>query len=73
MSNPFKFGRVVQNRQFCNREQELKDIKSAIRSGNSLWLYSPRRFGKTSLVIRSFSQIDDVKTIYFDLHNMVIM
>jgi len=70
MVNPFQFGRVVQNEQFCNRKKELADIKSAIRSGNSLWLYSPRRFGKTSLVIKSFSQIDDVKTIYFDLYNI---
>lgn len=70
MVNPFQFGRVVKQKQFCNRKKELTDLESAIRSGNSLWLYSPRRFGKTSLVMRSFSQIEDVKTIYFDLFSI---
>ena len=70
MINPFQFGKVVRDKQFCNRQRELRDLISAIKSGNSLWLYSPRRFGKTSLVVNAFSSIEDVKTVYFDLFNV---
>lgn len=70
MINPFQFGRVVRNKQFCNRKSELRNLTAAIKSGNSLWLYSPRRFGKTSLVVNAFSEIEDVKTIYFDLFHI---
>ncbi len=70
MVNPFQFGKVVRDKQFCNRQRELRDLISAIKSGNSLWLYSPRRFGKTSLVVNAFSRIKDVKTVYFDLFNI---
>lgn len=37
----------------------------------SLWLYSPRRYGKTSLVLEAFSQITDIQTIYIDLFGSV--
>lgn len=70
MKNPFQFGRVVQQKQFCNRRKELQELKNSIQSGNSLWLYSPRRYGKTSLVMNAFSQIEDVRTIYFDLFHI---
>lgn len=70
MNNPFQFGRVVRDKQFCNRQRELRDLIASIKGGNSLWLYSPRRYGKTSLVVNAFSQIEEVKTIYFDLFNI---
>jgi AAA+ ATPase superfamily predicted ATPase len=70
MKNPFQFGQVVQKNQFCNRRKELQEVIDSIQSKNSLWLYSPRRFGKTSLVMNAFSSISDVKTIYFDLFHI---
>ncbi len=70
MINPFQFGKVVRDKQFCNRQRELRDLAITIKSGNSLWLYSPRRLGKTSLVVNTFSHIKEVKTIYFDLFNI---
>ncbi len=70
MVNPFQFGKVVRDKQFCNRQRELHDLTSTIKNGNSLWLYSPRRYGKTSLIINVFSRIENVKTIYFDLFNI---
>lgn len=70
MINPFQFGRVVRDKQFCNRQRELRDLTATIKNGNSLWLYSPRRLGKTSLVVKAFSQIEETKTIYFDLFSI---
>jgi len=57
MVNPFQFGKVVRDKQFCNRQKELRNLTATIKSGNSLWLYSPRRFGKTSLIINVFQLV----------------
>ena len=34
---------------------ELERLVASVRSGNSLWLYSPRRYGKTSLIKKAFA------------------
>ncbi len=68
--NPFQFGTIVKGEDFCNREEELYTLKSYIKDGYSIWLYSPRRYGKSSLIQKTFSEIDDVTTIYFDLYNV---
>lgn len=70
MKNPFRFGQLVTGVHFCNRLTELKEIKKAIINGYSLWVYSPRRFGKTSLILKAFEEITDIKTIYLDLYNV---
>ncbi|MBW8050934.1 MAG: ATP-binding protein [Cytophagales bacterium] len=70
MRNPFKYGEIVKGEYFCNRTKELKEIKTAIYNRYSFWLYSPRRYGKTSLILESFNKIKNVKTIYFDLYNI---
>lgn len=70
MKNPFRFGQLVKGENFCNREQELKDIKKAIQNGYSFWIYSPRRFGKTSLILKAFDALPEIKTIYLDLYNI---
>lgn len=68
--NPFQFGTIVRGENFCNREEELSVLKSHIKDGYSVWLYSPRRYGKSSLIQKAFSEIEGVKTIYFDLYNV---
>lgn len=70
MKNPFRFGQLVKGENFCNRHEELKEIKQAINNNYSFWIYSPRRFGKTSLILRAFAQLPDVKTVYIDLYNI---
>ncbi|MDA3928827.1 MAG: ATP-binding protein [Prolixibacteraceae bacterium] len=72
-SNPFKFGKVVRDDSFCNRIAEMKDLHNYINDGISVWLYSPRRFGKTSLVKKVFNDLEEVKTIYIDLYNITSM
>ncbi|MBR1774325.1 MAG: ATP-binding protein [Bacteroidales bacterium] len=51
--NPFKFGTVVEDEYFTDRTEELKIVKSILHSENHLVLISPRRYGKTSLVLKS--------------------
>jgi|GEM_PF-5745150 len=56
MDNPFIFGAVVKGENFCDREQESKDILGLCKSHNSLILISPRRYGKTSLVVNTLEK-----------------
>ena len=48
--NPFKFGSVVSDDFFTNRESEYDLLSQIIASGNHVIMIAPRRFGKTSLV-----------------------
>ncbi len=68
--NPFQYGVVIDDRAFCNRKEEISYLKNQIRNGYSTWLFSPRRFGKTSLVEKVFRELNDTICIYIDLYNI---
>lgn len=53
MKNPFKFGTVVKEEFFTDRQKELQYICRVMDSENHLALISPRRFGKSSLVLKA--------------------
>lgn len=48
--NPFVYGEVVPASAFVDREVELDRLTSDLRDGQKIFLISPRRFGKSSLV-----------------------
>ncbi|MDY0374552.1 MAG: ATP-binding protein [Desulfobacterium sp.] len=50
MINPFTIKVISDPEFFCNRIKELDDLISFARSQTNVVLYSPRRYGKTSLV-----------------------
>lgn len=50
MRNPFEYGGVVSGDAFCNRKQELADLRRAMVNAEKLFVFSERRYGKTSLV-----------------------
>ena len=70
MVNPFKFGTVVENSFFTDRQNELQHIKSVLNSENHLILISPRRFGKTSLVVKALRE-SNRKHIMLNLQSVV--
>ncbi len=70
MENPFVFGKVVNKNNFCNRKEEIIQLKKYISNSFSVWLFAPRRYGKTSLIQRVFKETKNIKTIYFDLYNI---
>ncbi len=51
--NPFKFGTVVDGAFFTDRTGELPRIRQMLAGHNALVLISPRRYGKTSLVLKA--------------------
>jgi hypothetical protein len=50
VTNPFVYGEVVPASAFVDREEELARLTADLRSGQKIFLISPRRFGKSSLV-----------------------
>ncbi|HYL81492.1 MAG TPA: ATP-binding protein [Candidatus Acidoferrum sp.] len=51
MQNPFRFGGVVAGEDFADRRTELAELGRELRDGQHLFLLSPRRYGKTSLIL----------------------
>lgn len=70
MMNPFKFGTIVESSFFTDRRIELQHIKSVLNSENHLILISPRRFGKTSLVVKALQE-SERKHIMLNLQSVV--
>ena len=56
--NPFKFGTIVEEEFFTDRYQELPRIVHMTNSENHLVLIRPRRFGKSSWVVKAIKQLD---------------
>ena len=69
MLNPFTLKEVPFDGAFCNRENEQRDLAAFAKSAANVLLYSPRRYGKTSLVRRIQHTLskDDTLTAYCDL------
>ena len=69
INNPFSFGSIVKHNKFCNRKAELLLLSNYIKDAYSVWLYSPRRYGKSSL-IQKVLEDQEIKSIYLDLYNV---
>ena len=69
MKNPFQYGGVVKAEAFCNRQGELRDLGRAMENGEKLFVFSERRYGKTSLVLAALDKLPQRKfvTAYVDL------
>ena len=50
MDNPFVYGEVVPGEAFVGREAELDRLVADLGSGQKVFLISPRRYGKSSLI-----------------------
>lgn len=57
MENPFKFGSIVENEFFTDRVNEVEYICNYLNSRNHLVLISPRRFGKSSVVLKAINKV----------------
>jgi hypothetical protein len=67
--NPFRFGDVATGEHFTDREAETAELSNDLRSGQSVLVISPRRFGKTSLITAVTDKIrkQHVLVAYVDL------
>jgi len=69
MTNPFHYGEVVKGTDFADRESELKSLVSELSGHIRIFMMSPRRYGKTSLITRALDEIKSKGqlTVYVDL------
>jgi len=67
--NPFVYGESVVGENFCDRDAEIRKLKMDILNCQKIFLISPRRMGKTSLVKTVIEQInrEDIIPIFLDL------
>ena len=69
IKNPFYYGGAVSSVHFCNRIDEIKELKTDVNAGLNTLIYAPRRFGKTSFVLKTMDELKDekVKYVFLDL------
>lgn len=67
--NPFTLKEIPVKGAFCNREKEQSDFFGFAAARSNTLLYSPRRYGKTSLIkkVQDRLQSDGTLTAYCDL------
>jgi len=74
MQTPFIFGKLAVGENFTNRKDELKKLTQNFLSGTNTMLISPRRWGKSSLVLKAaneiFQQDRSIKVVLIDLFNI---
>lgn len=56
--NPFHYGTPAVAEYFTDRELELEALVSRIRNGVNVVLLSPRRYGKTSLLLKAEAELE---------------
>jgi uncharacterized protein len=71
-TNPFLYGRTVSGSAFIDREEEIKGITASLERGQSVILFSPRRYGKTSLIKQALSHLEKrgLLVFYMDLYRI---
>lgn len=71
MKNPFKFGKEVSGYQFYDRQESIHSLLRKLRDGSTnIVLFAPRRYGKTSLVLKVIEQLahtDNFCGLCFDM------
>ena len=67
--NPFYYGGAITDEHFCNRVVEIKELQQDVYSGLNILIYAPRRFGKTSFVLKTLETLpkEKVKYLFLDL------
>ena len=64
IGNPFVVGRYVSDHYFCDRQVETDFVIKQVTNGRNVALVSPRRMGKTGLILHSFNQ-SPIKENYY--------
>lgn len=71
MEKAFVYGMSVSGNNFTDRVEECRRIKMDFENGINVILISPRRMGKTSLIKKVMSQMDDssIRVVYMDVYD----
>ena len=71
MNKAFVYGMSVEGENFTDRVQETMRLKKDFENGINVILISPRRMGKSSIVKKVRSEINDpaIKIVYMDIYD----
>ena len=72
-TNPFYYGGAVKDNHFCNRVDEIKELSDDIQAGLNILIYAPRRFGKTSFVLKTLEKLEkenNIQYIFLDIFHI---
>ena len=64
--NPFKYGCIVDGKNFCSRPRLARQMSEYIRSGQNLVIQGERRIGKSSLVTNTVKAMKGYRLLYAD-------
>lgn len=67
MENPFVYGEVVPQSAFVDRHDELKRLAADVLAGQKVFLISPRRYGKSSLIRQALNVLSRHGALTVDL------
>jgi hypothetical protein len=69
VENPFVYGKVARGKSFADRKAEIEELMADIASGQNVIIFSPRRYGKTSLILEvlDWAKGEGLLTVYLDL------
>lgn len=72
MENPFIYGEAVRGKYFADRQEEIQELIRDISRGQNVIIFSPRRFGKTSLILEVLEKLrnEGLITVYIDLYKV---
>ena len=69
--NPFVYEGYEGDSYFCDRTEETEELISNLQNGRNTTLVSPRKIGKTGLILHTFNRIKqenkDAVCIYTDI------
>jgi len=68
IKNPFIYGEEVSGEYFCDREEEIRELLRDIENSQNVIIFSPRRYGKTSLIKEVLRRAKGFLTFYIDLY-----
>ena len=74
MSRPFNYGKLAEADYFTNRSKETEWLERQINAGINCILVSPRRWGKSSLILRTSAKMKrknkKIVFCFLDLYNV---
>ncbi len=65
--NPFRYGRVVFDKDFCPRPKLEKELKEYLSSFQSILVEGRKRIGKTSLIYQTVRHLAKRRLLYIDI------
>jgi uncharacterized protein len=74
MSRPFNYGKLAEVNYFTNRTKEVKWLETQVNAGINCILVSPRRWGKSSLILHTAEMLKKknkkIVFCFLDLYNI---